>query len=215
MKRNPKKKAKKKTRRKKGTGKFLVFLIIVGLGVFLAYHFRQEILDFLKPPPGKKIEKKPEHKVAAKEKKIVTLFFSEEEGEYLVEEKREILKTGGIEEEAKETVIELIKGPKGKLIPVLPSHTRLLTLQIEKDGVAKVNFDKTLSKEHPGGSSAEMLTLYSIVNSLTLNFPQIKRVQILIDGKEAESIAGHISLKQPVSSNLSIVKKMEKNRGLH
>jgi spore germination protein GerM len=86
---------------------------------------------------------------------------------------------------------------------------------MDQNGVAKVNFDQTLSKEHPGGSSAEMLTLYSIVNSLTLNFPQIKRVQILIDGKAAESIAGHISLKQPVSFNPSIVKKTEKKQGLH
>jgi len=206
MKRNPKKKGKKKTRKKSGTGKYLVFLIIVGVGLFLAYHFREEIMDFLKPLSMKK----PEKKVAVKETKVVTLFFSEEEGEYLVEEKREILKTGRFEEEAKETVVELIKGPKGRLIPALPPHTRLLTLRMDQNGVAKVNFDQTLSKEHPGGSSAEMLTLYSIVNSLTLNFPQIKRVQILIDGKEAESIAGHISLKQPVSFNPSIVKKMER-----
>jgi spore germination protein GerM len=211
MKRNPKKKGKKKTRKKSGIGKYLVFLIIVGVGLFLAYHFREEIMDFLKPLSVKK----PEKKVAVKETKVVTLFFSEEEGEYLVEEKREILKTGRVEEEAKETVVELIKGPKGRLIPALPPHTRLLTLRMDQNGVAKVNFDQTLSKEHPGGSSAEMLTLYSIVNSLTLNFPQIKRVQILIDGKEAESIAGHISLKQPVSFNPSIVKKMEKKRGLH
>jgi spore germination protein GerM len=211
MKRNPKKKGKKKTRKKSGIGKYLVFLIIVGVGLFLAYHFREEIMDFLKPLSVKK----PEKKVAVKETKVVTLFFSEEEGEYLVEEKREILKTGRFEEEAKETVVELIKGPKGRLIPALPPHTRLLTLRMDQNGVAKVNFDQTLSKEHPGGSSAEMLTLYSIVNSLTLNFPQIKRVQILIDGKEAESIAGHISLKQPVSFNSSIVKKMEKKRGLH
>lgn len=211
MKRNPKKKGKKKTRKKSGIGKYLVFLIIVGVGLFLAYHFREEIMDFLKPLSMKK----PEKKVAVKETKVVTLFFSEEEGEYLVEEKREILKTGRVEEEAKETVVELIKGPKGRLIPALPPHTRLLTLQMDQNGVAKVNFDQTLSKEHPGGSSAEMLTLYSIVNSLTLNFPQIKRVQILIDGKEAESIAGHISLKQPVSFNPSIVKKMEKKQGVH
>ena len=211
MKRNPKKKGKKKTRKKSGIGKYLVFLLIVGVVLFSAYHFREEIMDFLKPLSMKK----PEKKVALKETKVVTLFFSEEEGEYLVEEKREILKTGRFEEEAKETVVELIKGPKGRLIPALPPHTRLLTLRMDQNGVAKVNFDQTLSKEHPGGSSAEMLTLYSIVNSLTLNFPQIKRVQILIDGKEAESIAGHISLKQPVSFNPSIVKKMEKKQGVH
>jgi spore germination protein GerM len=211
MKRNPKKKGKKKSRKKSGIGKFLVFLIIIGVGLFFVYHFRQEIMDFLRPLSVKK----PEKKIAVKEKKIVTLFFSEEEGEYLVGEKREIPKTGRVEEEARETVVELIKGPKGKLIPALPPQTRLLTLEMDQNGVAKVNFDQTLSKEHPGGSSAEMLTLYSIVNSLTLNFPQIKRVQILIDGKAAESIAGHISLKQPVSFNPSIVKKTEKKQGLH
>jgi spore germination protein GerM len=210
MKRNPKKKGKKKSRKKSGIEKYLVLLIIVGVGLFLAYHFRQEIMDFLEPLSVKK----PEKKIAVKEKKIVTLFFSEEEGEYLVGEKREIPKRERVEEEARETVVELIKGPKGKLIPALPPQTKLLTLEMDQGGVAKVNFDQTLSKGHPGGSSAEMLTLYSIVNSLTLNFPQIKRVQILIDGKVVESIAGHISLKEPVSFNASIVKKTEKKQGL-
>lgn len=211
MKRNPKKKGKKKSRKKGGIGKFLVFLIIVGMGLFLAYHFRQEIMDFLRPLSAKK----PEKKIAVKEKKVVTLFFSEEEGEYLVGEKREIPKRDRVEEEARETIAELIRGPQGAFIPTVPARAKLLTLQIDAQGLAKVNFDQTLSREHPGGSSAEMLTLYSIVNSLTLNFPQIKRVQILIDGKAVESIAGHISLKQPVSFNPSIVKKMEKKRGLH
>ncbi len=211
MKRGPKKKGRKKSRKKSGVGKFLVFLIVVGVGLFLAYHFRQEIMDFLRPFSVKM----PEKKVAVKEKKVVTLFFSEEEGEYLVGEKREIPKRDRVEEEARETIAELIRGPQGAFIPTVPSRAKLLTLQIDAQGLAKVNFDQALSREHPGGSSAEMLTLYSIVNSLTLNFPQIKRVQILIDGKAAESIAGHISLKHPVSFNPSIVKKMEKKRGLH
>jgi len=205
MKRDPKKKGKKKSRKKSGIGKFLVFLIIVGVGLFLAYHFRQEIMDFLRPLSAKK----PEKKVAVKEKKVVTLFFSEEEGEYLVGEKREIPKRDKVEEEARETITELIRGPQGTFIPTVPPRTKLLTLQIDAQGLARVNFDQALSRGHPGGSSAEMLTLYSIVNSLTHNFPQIKRVQILIEGKAAESIAGHISLKQPVSFNSSIVKKME------
>ena len=210
MKRNPKKKSRKKSRKKSGTGKFFVFLIVVGIGLFLAYHFRQQLTDFFSPP----MAKKPEKEVALKEKRVVTLFFSEEEGEYLVGEKREIPRRGRVEEEARETIAELIRGPQGAFIPTVPSRAKLLTIQIDAQGLAKVNFDQALSREHPGGSSAEMLTVYSIVNSLALNFPEIKRVQILIDGKAVESIAGHISLKQPVSFNPSIVKKMEKKRGL-
>jgi hypothetical protein len=53
------------------------------------------------------------------------------------------------------------------------------------------------------------------VNSLTVNFSQVKRVQILINGKAVESIAGHISLKQPIPSNMNMVKKMGKKPGIH
>jgi spore germination protein GerM len=198
MKQKSKKKGQKKNRKKVGSRKFFLFLVIIGMVLFLAYSFRQEILDRLTPLPEKP------------EKKVITLYFSEEEGEYLVGEKREISKKRRTEEEAKEVLNELIKGPKGALIPTLPSRTRLLALQIDRRGLAKVNFDQSLSKDHPGGSSAEMMTIYSIVNSLTLNFPRIERVQILIDGKTVESIAGHISLKHPISSNPKMVKTVGK-----
>lgn len=189
------------------TGKLLVILIIVGLGLFLAYHFRQEVFDSLRPFLEKKERVK---KVAPKEKKMVTLYFSDAEGEFLIGEKREISKRDRVEEEAEEALHELIKGSRGTLTRTVPSRTELLGLKIDEQGIAKVSFNQALSREHPGGSSAEMMTIYSIVNSLTLNFPQIKQVQILIDGKVVESIAGHISLRQPISSNPKMVKKMGK-----
>jgi hypothetical protein len=81
-----------------------------------------------------------------------------------------------------------------------------LSLQIDGRGIAKVNFDKALSKDHPGGSSAEIMTVYSIVNSLPLNFPQIKGDQILIEGR-GESITGHLVLDRPISSKTDLIKK--------
>jgi spore germination protein GerM len=196
---------KRKSKRKGRKGKILLLFILIGIGLSLLFIFHQEIFNSLKPW----LEKWS----ILEEKKGVFLYFSEREGEYLIGEKREILKRSEVKEEAKETIVELIKGPKGKLIPTLPPQTKLLSLQFDEEGVAKVNFNKALSKDHPGGSSGEMMTVYSIVNSLTLNFPQIKRVQILIEGKAIETIAGHLSLKQPVSSNRELIKKMGKKRG--
>lgn len=202
----PKKKSQKKSQKKGGSGRFFLFLIIIGVGLFLAYQFRQEIFDSLKPL----LEKKPEKKTAVKEKKIVTLYFSEEEGEYLVGEKREIPKKESVEEEAKEAIIELIRGPRGELIPTLPSQTELLGLQLDQRGLARVNFNRALTKNHPGGSSAEMMTVYSVVNSLTSNFPNIKRVQFLVEGKQVETIAGHLSLRQSVPPKPDLIKKKGK-----
>ena len=190
-------KRKKRSSKKGRGGKILFLLILIGIG--LTALFYQQIYDSIKPLF--------ERWSVLVEKKEVLLYFSDSEGEYLIAEKRPILKKNEVKEEAKETILELIKGPKGKLIPTLPPRTKLLTLQINDAGVAKVNFSSALSKDHPGGSSAEMMTVYSIVNSLALNFPQIKRVQILIDGKSIETITGHLSLRQPISPKPDLIKR--------
>lgn len=194
---------KRKSKKKKRSNKVLFLLILIGIGLSMVFLFHREILNTFKPW----FEKRK----VVRERKMVTLYFSDSEGEYLVGEKREILKKREAREEAEETITELIKGPKGKLIPTLPLRTKLLSLQLDERGLAKVNFNKALSKDHPGGSSAEIMTVYSIVNSLTLNFPQIRRVQILIEGEVGESIAGHLSLDQPVSPNLDLVRKAGKD----
>ena len=190
-------KRKKRSSKKGRGGKILFLLILIGIG--LTALFYQQIYDSIKPLF--------ERWSVLVEKKEVLLYFSDSEGEYLIAEKRPILKKNEVKEEVKETILELIKGPKEKLIPTLPPRTKLLTLQINDAGVAKVNFSSALSKEHPGGSSAEMMTVYSIVNSLALNFPQIKRVQILIDGKSIETITGHLSLRQPISPKPDLIKR--------
>ncbi len=189
---------RKKRSPKKGRGGKILFLLIL-IGIALIVFFHQQIYDSIKP-----LFKRRSILV---ERRGVLLYFSGPEGEYLIGEKREILKKSEVKEEAKETIVELIKGPRGKLIPTLPPRTKLLTLQINDAGVAKVNFNPSLSKDHPGGSSAEMMTVYSIVNSLALNFPQIKRVQILIDGKPIETITGHLSLRQPVPPKPDLIKR--------
>jgi spore germination protein GerM len=197
MKRKPKKKNSPKGR----GGKMLFLLILIGIGLIAFFH--QQMYHFIKPLI--------ERRSILAERKEVLLYFSGGEGECLIGEKRKILKKNVVKEEAKETIIELIKGPKGKLIPTLPPRTKLLTLQVNDAGIARVNFSRALSKDHPGGSSAEVMTVYSIVNSLSFNFPQIKRVQILIDGKPIESITGHLSLRQPIPPKPDLVKRQSKD----
>ena len=206
MAKRSKKKSQKKSRKKGRAGKVFLVLILIGIGFVMIYLFRQEISNVLKPFLEKKeVTKEKKEKVA--EKKVVTLYFSDEQEEYLIGEKRQILKRDEVREEAEETIRELIKGPKGKLLPTLPPRTKILALQLDAKGMARVNFNQALHSDHPGGSSAEMMTVYSIVNSLALNFPQIKRVQILIDGKPIESIAGHLSLKQPIPPKPDLIKR--------
>ncbi len=185
-------KRKKRKKGKSGVKGVLITLVLIGIGIALLSLFRQEISRFVSPWIEKRgfIEGKRE----------ATLYFSDQEAEFLIGEKREIRKKEEVEEEAQEVIRELIKGPKGRLLPTLPSQTELLSFQLDDKGTARVNFNSALSKDHPGGSSAEMMTVYSVVNSLIINFPEIKRVQFLVEGKEIESITGHLSLNRPIAS---------------
>jgi hypothetical protein len=205
MKRKGTKEGQKKTRKKsrrKGTF-ILAVLIGIGIGGAVLLLLRQE--RGVVPRPA--VKKPNIVKEQKKEEKNVILYFSDENEEYLVGERNKITKRDRLDEEAKELVAELIRGPKGKLIPTLPSQTRLISLHVDEEGLAKISFSKAFTADHPGGSSSEIMTVYSIVNSLTANFPQIKRVQILVEGKEIESIAGHLSLKKPIPSKADLIKK--------
>ena len=51
----------------------------------------------------------------------------------------------------------------------------------------------------------ELLTVYTIVNALTVNLPAVNTVQVLVDGKEVETLSGHVDLRAPLAKNLSWV----------
>jgi spore germination protein GerM len=199
----------KESRKKRRTGKGFLLFILIGIALSMLILYRQKIFNTIKTKP--EVTKR----IVSREHKNVVLYFSDEDGEYLIGEKDTILKKERVEEEAKELITELIRGPKGKLIPTLPPQTKLLNLQVDEKGVAKVSFSKAFTGDHPGGSSAEIMTVYSVVNSLTTNFPRIKRVQILVEGKEIESIAGHLSLMRPISPKPDLIRNAEKSRGNH
>ena len=64
---------------------------------------------------------------------------------------------------------------------------------------------------HTGGALDELFTLSAIVNALTVNLPAITRVQILVEGKEVDTLAGHVDLRHPLQKNLKWVRTEDKD----
>ena len=139
----------------------------------------------------------------------VKLFFNQPGSNQLVPEDRYVSFRETLHDQATEVLTELIRGPQKEFDPPIPKGTLLRDLFITKDGIAYVDFSSELSKNHIGGSLSEINTVYSIVNTLTFNFPQIKRVQILIDDKAVESLTGHLDLSQPLKPDMSLVINLE------
>jgi len=139
--------------------------------------------------------------------KTVSLFFLRESDGRLEAEERSITPNSSMTREIEEVLAELIKGPSGDLVATVPAETKLGRVFITKEGTAYVDFSRALVDNHPSGTAAEIATVYAVVNSLTFNFKSIKRVFILIDGEEKETLNGHIELDRPFLPNYSLVAK--------
>ena len=119
-------------------------------------------------------------------------------------EDQTIFRSAELTNRVKQVVQKLLEGPKTPgTFWSIPKDTRLLEVFIDDAGVAYVDFSDSISTNHPGGILNEQATIYSIVNSLTYNLPEIRQVKILVGGAEKETLAGHVLLL-PLEMDLSI-----------
>lgn len=133
----------------------------------------------------------------------ITVYRATPDAMYLVPETHQIAYNDA---PAKSAVELLLAEPSSKdVVSPIPPGTALRKLVI-KDHVAYVDFNDKLIKNNVGGSTSERLLVGAIVNTLT-EFPEIQKVQILVDGKNIETIAGHVDLSEPLSRSTAIIKK--------
>jgi spore germination protein GerM len=140
------------------------------------------------------------------QKSPVHLYFAGRNSYFLMAEQRVVLHPADPAGLAAAIVKALIKGPRKGLLKTIPADTRLNALFITPDGTCYIDLSEAVSRNHPGGSKSELLTIYSMVNSLVLNVPQIDRVQLLIDGNQAPTLAGHIDLQIPVKADMLLIR---------
>jgi spore germination protein GerM len=141
----------------------------------------------------------------------VKLFFPPISGpSILSSEQRTIFKSGELTNRAKQLLKIIIDGPLSKeLLGAMPKDTKLQEVFVSKDGILFVDFSSAISVNHPGGIINEQATIYSIVDSLLYNLPEIHQVKILIGGTEQETLAGHCLLLLPLEMDLSITGEEE------
>ena len=88
------------------------------------------------------------------------------------------------------------------LAQAIAEGTTVRQIFVAEDGTAFVDLSKEAVANHRGGSLDELFAVYAIVNSVTVNLPAVKGVQILIEGQEVDTLAGHVDLRHPLSRNM-------------
>lgn len=143
---------------------------------------------------------------AAQRKITATLYYVADDGMSLIPAQREVNFGEPVVDQARFIVEAQLAAVQPPLASAVPQGTKLRALYVTEKGEAFVDLSPEITSNHPGGALEELFTVYTIVNALTVNLPAITHVQILVDGKETDTLAGHVDLRQPLTRNLTWVK---------
>ncbi len=182
----------------------VVVLLIAGLvgGTWYLYTSSpQGMADALPRLPGFPVATPATSDMLEGRNREVTLFVSDATGS-LTRAIREIEKRDDLLEEVTQAITLLIQPDADARNPALPEGTALLNVFLSNGGILYLNMNRNLQDRHVGGLNAEAATVTALVNTVLLNFQAIKHVQILVEGAEIETVAGHIDCRKPFSNVL-------------
>lgn len=91
-----------------------------------------------------------------------------------------------------------LAGPAGLVRP-FPPEVKLGSVELSADGTAFVDLRWPNHDDPPeSGSTEEIQRVYSLVDSLALNVPQVNRVVLLWNGTQRITFSGHLDTSRPL-----------------
>ena len=126
------------------------------------------------------------------------LFYVSDDGARLTSVERDVPFAEQTAAQARRIVVAQLTPVTAPLVSAVPAGTTLRALYLASDGSAYVDLSREVTLAHPGGSVNELLTIYTIVQALTTHLPAITAVQLLVDGREVDTLAGHVDIKRPL-----------------
>ena len=160
------------------------------------------VVDPSAPPPGAAAPPPAVPRIKA------TLYFQAEDGLHLVATEREVPLAEGAVAQARSIIeAQLSAEPAAPLASTIPKGTVLRGIFVSDRNEVFVDLDPSIRKAHPGGTLQELMTVYTIVNVVLTNLPDLTEVQILIGGQEVDTLAGHVDLRRPFRKNEALIQQ--------
>jgi hypothetical protein len=135
-----------------------------------------------------------------------TLYYGSSDGRALVPVRRDVPLAAGVVEQGRQILNVQLQDAPQPYLQVVPKGTKLRAFYITERGDAFVDLSREVVSAHPGGSLTELLTVYALVNAITTNLPAVQRVQLLVDGQEVDTIAGHVDVRRPIERDTTLMR---------
>lgn len=179
---------------------YLVAVLIAFVGVGWA------LVRLLSPPPAAPAAEITATAPAETAHITATLYYGSSDGRALVPVRRDVPAATGVVDQGRQILAVQFQDAPQPYVQVVPKGTKLRAFYVTERGDAFVDLSGDVASAHPGGSLTELLTVYAIVNAITTNLPAIQRVQLLVEGKEVDTIAGHVDIRRPLERDSTLVR---------
>ena len=179
---------------------YLVAVLIAFVGVGWA------LVRLLSPPPTAPAAEITTTAPAETAHITATLYYGSSDGRALVPVRRDVPAATGVVDQGRQILAVQFQDAPQPYVQVVPKGTKLRAFYVTDRGDAFVDLSGDVASAHPGGSLTELLTVYAIVNAITTNLPAIQRVQLLVEGKEVDTIAGHVDIRRPLERDSTLVR---------
>lgn len=174
---------------------FVIIVIGLSLCLLLISHSKRTIIQDA-PPKLPDIANPTD---TLPESQEINLFLLETDGIELIPKKVELRLYLDTTERLKQIISALIKETPPNYRNPIPRGTILNYVYIDIQKTAYLDFSHHLASGQIGGTTAEFLTVSSILKTVFDAFPtDVLHVQILIEGEEQETLSGHINISQPL-----------------
>lgn len=168
----------------------ILLLLVVSMGIYLR-QMRQRARQLepaaaaalpVAPPPSGPTE-------------TVTLYVADDSAGILRPRSAQIPLPGGRQQRAEELLRSLLRiyQQPGAAHPLAPAAD-IRSIYLVDPGAAVIDLNAPFADQHRSGVLSEQLTINSLVETLAINVPGILRVNILVEGKKRETLAGHADL---------------------
>ena len=183
----------------------MIFIGFIGITGMVAIVLTIAVPRWIRGPKTTAVAPAPTGLTSPGRRIKARLFYVADDGARLTNVERDVAYGEGTVEQARQIIEAQIAPVTQPLVSAVPPATKLRAIFVTEQGEAFVDFSPELATGHTGGSTDELLTVYTIVNALTANLPAVKSVQLLIEGKQVETLAGHVDLRRPLDTNLAWV----------
>jgi spore germination protein GerM len=170
----------------------ILLVLVLSMGIYLRHMQRQAVqlnsaasktLPIAPPPAGPT--------------ETVTLYVADDSTGALRPRSAQIPLSSGRQQRAEEllsTLLRVYQQP-GSSHPLSPDG-EIRSIFLVDPGAAVIDLDAAFADHHRSGILTEQLTINSLIQTLATNVPGIQRVNILVEGKPRDTLAGHADLTE-------------------